>query len=377
MIDNSRTRRTLRPPKRLCAALLAAGLLAAGLLAAGCGGEEAGAQGEEAETRQDAKVGENASVADVSPVAEVARKIEPSVVQVNVSSIQTSPYGPQEAQGLGSGVIYREDGYIVTNNHVVEGADTVNVAFADGSVEKGEVVGGDPYTDIAVVKVDRGGLPAAGFGDSGDLVVGQLAVAAGSPSGFQSTVTAGVISGLNREIPPEITGGSQQTALVDLIQTDAAISPGSSGGALVDRNGDVVGINAAYLPPAQTGAVNLGFAIPSATATDVADQIIEDGRAEHPYVGVSLVDLTPEAARRFDASVESGAIVTGVDPDGPASDAGIEPGGIVTAVEGEKITNTGDLLAALRGYDPGDSVELTVAGNGEAREFTVELEEKG
>jgi len=371
MIDNSRTRRTLRPPKRLCAALLAAGLLAAG-----CGGEVAGAQGEEAETRQDAKVGENASVADVSPVAEVARKIEPSVVQVNVSSIQTSQYGPQEAQGLGSGVIYREDGYIVTNNHVVEGADTVNVAFADGSVEKGEVVGGDPYTDIAVVKVDRGGLPAAEFGDSGDLVVGQLAVAAGSPSGFQSTVTAGVISGLNREIPPEITGGSQQTALVDLIQTDAAISPGSSGGALVDRNGDVVGINAAYLPPAQTGAVNLGFAIPSATATDVADQIIEDGRAEHPYVGVSLVDLTPEAARQFDASVESGAIVTGVDPDGPASDAGIGPGGVVTAVEGAKITSTGGLLAALRDYNPGDSVELTVAGNGEAREFTLELEEK-
>ena len=370
MTDNSIKRRTLRPPKRLGVALLAAGLLAAG-----CGGEEAGAQGEEAGTRQDAKAGRNAPAAAVSPVADVAREIEPSVVQVNVSSIQTSPYGPQEAQGLGSGVIYREDGYVVTNNHVVEGADTVNVAFADGSVETGEVVGGDPYTDIAVVKVDREGLPAAKFGDSRDLVVGQLAVAAGSPSGFQSTVTSGIISGLNREIPPEITGGPQQSALVDLIQTDAAISPGSSGGALVDQNGDVVGINVAYLPPAQTGAVNLGFAIPSATAREVADAIIEDGRAEHPYVGVSLADLTPEAARRFGASVESGAIVTGLDPDGPASDAGIEPGGVVTAVEGEKVTGTGDLLAVLRGYDPGEPVELTVAGEGEARGFTVELEE--
>ena len=344
-------------------------VLAAGLLAAGCAGGGAGAQEEDA-------AGQEVPAGDVSPVAEVARRIEPSVVQVNVSSIQTSPYGPQEAEGLGSGVVYREDGYIITNNHVIDGADTVNVAFADGSVEKGEVVGGDPYTDIAVVKVGRGDLPEAEFDDSGDLVVGQLAVAAGSPSGFQSTVTSGIISGLNREIPPEITGGFQQSALVDLVQTDAAISPGSSGGALVDRTGSVIGINVAYLPPAQTGAVNLGFAIPSATATDVADAIIEDGRAEHPYVGVSLVDLTPEIARRFDVSVESGAIVTGVDPDGPASDAGIEPGGVVTAVEGEKVTSSGDLLAALRGYDPGDAVELTVAGDGEAREFTVELEER-
>ena len=365
MRRNFAVRGVPRPRKRLGAILLVAGLLTAGCESA---------QGETGQGGRAAA--EDPPAADVSPVAEVARRIEPSVVQVNVSSIQTSPYGPREAQGLGSGVIYREDGYLITNNHVVAGADTVNVAFADGSVEKGQVVGGDPYTDIAVVEVDRGNLPAAEFGDSGDLVVGQLAVAAGSPSGFQSTVTAGVVSGLNREIPPEITGGPQQSALVDLVQTDAAISPGSSGGALVDRNAEVIGINAAYLPPAQTGAVDLGFAIPSATATDVADAIIEDGTAEHPYLGVSLVDLTPEIARRFDASVESGAIVTGVDPDGPASDAGIEPGGVVTAVEGEKVTSSGDLLAALRRFDPGEPVEITVAGDGNAREFTVELEER-
>ena len=345
------------------------------LLAAGCAADEE--DGRRASERDEEAAAETASSEEaVWPVAEVARRVESSVVQVKVSSIRTSPYGPREARGLGSGVIYREDGYIITNNHVVAGADTVNVAFADGSVETGEVVGGDPYTDIAVVKVDRGNLPAAEFGDSRDLVVGQLAVAAGSPSGFQSTVTAGVISGLNREIPPEITGGPQQTALVDLIQTDAAISPGSSGGALVDRNAEVIGINVAYLPPAQTGAVDLGFAIPTSTATDVADQIIEGGRAEHPYVGVSLVDLTPEIARRFDNSVESGAIITGVDPGGPASDAGINRGGVITAVEDKEITSTGDLLAALRRYDPGDSVEITVARAGNAREFTLQLEEK-
>ena len=252
---------------------LAAGLMSAGVLATGCGSSEA-SQAPSQEVRGEAPAANTAS----NPVPEVAREIEPSVVQVNVSSIQTTPYGPQEAEGLGSGVIYRKDGHIITNAHVVEGARTVNVAFADGSVETGSVVGSDPYTDIAVVKVDRNNLPAADFGN-GDLDLGQLAVAVGSPSGFQSTVTAGVISGLNREVPPEITGGSQETALVDLIQTDAAISPGSSGGALVDRNADVIGINVAYLPPAQTGAVNIAFDIPASTATDVADQLIESGRA--------------------------------------------------------------------------------------------------
>ena len=348
---------------------LAAGLMSAGVLATGCGSSEA-SQAPSQEVRGEAPAANTAS----NPVPEVAREIEPSVVQVNVSSIQTTPYGPQEAEGLGSGVIYRKDGHIITNAHVVEGARTVNVAFADGSVETGSVVGSDPYTDIAVVKVDRNNLPAADFGN-GDLDLGQLALAVGSPSGFQSTVTAGVISGLNREVPPEITGGSQETALVDLIQTDAAISPGSSGGALVDRNADVIGINVAYLPPAQTGAVNIAFAIPASTATDVADQIIESGRAKHPYLGVSLVDLTPEAARQLGASVESGVIATAVDPGGPASDAGVEPGGVITAVGGEKVTSTGDLLSALRRFDPNEPVEITVARDGNARGFTVDLEE--
>lgn len=355
--------------KRRLVVPLAAGLLTAGLLTVGCESSEA-SQEPPQEDRGEAPAAGAASY----PVPEVAREIEPSVVQVNVSSIQTTPYGPQEAEGLGSGVIYRENGHIITNAHVVEGVRTVNVAFADGSVETGRVVGADPYTDIAVVKVDRTNLPAADFG-GGDLDLGQLAVAVGSPSGFQSTVTTGVVSGLNREVPPEITGGSQETALVDLIQTDAAISPGSSGGALVDRNANIVGINVAYLPPAQTGAVNIAFAIPARTATEVADQIIESGRAEHPYLGVSLVDLTPEAARELGASVESGAIVTNVDPGGPAAEAGLRPGSVITAVGGEKVTNTGDVLSALRRFDPNEPVEITVAGDGNAREITVDLEE--
>jgi serine protease Do len=367
------SKNALRKPPKL---LVALAVLA--LLVVGCSAEEEGARADDPQGNEDPAAESSVDENAVWPVAEVAARVEPSVVQVNVEAIQTTPFGTQEAQGLGSGVIYREDGYIITNNHVVEGAGEVNVAFADGSVETGEVVGTDPYTDIAVVKVDRNNLPAAEFGDTGNLLVGQLAVAIGSPSGFQSTVTSGVISGLNREVPAQFTGGRQENALVDLIQTDAAISPGSSGGALVDKNARVVGINVAYLPQTQSGAPiqGLGFAIPSETATDVADQIIDTGTAEHPYIGVSLTNLTPEVARRFDISVESGAIVTAVEPSGPAAEAGIEPGGVITAIDGEQVTNSGDLLAALRGYQPGDSVEMTVAGDGEAREYTVELGER-
>src|SRR5215212_5648228 len=221
------------------------------------------------------------------PVAKVASVLSPSVVQINVSGIQETPLGAQKEEGIGSGVIYRSDGYIITNNHVVEGSRNVEVAFADGSTEKGQVVGTDPTTDIAVVKVDRTNLPAASFSGK-DPIVGQMAVAVGSPSGFESTVTSGIVSGTGREVPAEITGGQQESSLVDLIQTDAAISPGNSGGALSNREGQVIGINVAYLPPQQTGAENIGFAIPSETAVSAADQLIENGRATHPYLGISL-----------------------------------------------------------------------------------------
>lgn len=356
-----------------------AGLTSLLLLSAGCAGAE-GSQDKGVEENGGGNVASGAqpgvAAGDGRPVEAVAAELGPSVVQVNVEAVQTTPRGPQEGRGLGSGVIYREDGYIITNSHVVQNATEVNVAFADGSVEEGEVVGADPFTDVAVVRVDRDGLPAAEFGDSGELVLGELAVAVGSPSGFQSTVTAGVMSGLNREVPAEITGGRQESALVDLIQTDAAISPGSSGGALANADGEVIGINVAHLPPAQTGAVNIGFAIPSETATSVADQIIETGEADHPYLGVSLTNLTPETARRFGIAVESGALVTNVDPQGPAAEAGIEPRNVITAVGDEGVETSGDLLSTLREYNPSNMVEVTVAGGGEAREVTVELGER-
>src|ERR687897_1562014 len=309
------------------------------------------------------------------PVARVASVLSPSVVQINVSGVKETPYGAQKEEGLGSGVIYRSDGYIITNNHVVEGSRDVEVAFADGTTEHGEVVGTGPTTDIAVVSVDRNGLPAASFA-SGDPVVGQMAVAVGSPSGFESTVTSGIISGTGREIPAQITGGSQQTSLVDLVQTDAAISPGNSGGALADRESRVIGVNVAYLPPAETGAENIGFAIPSETAVSVADQLIENGEAVHPYLGVYLSDLTPETASKFGGSVDAGALVEKVEPGSPAAAAGIQRGDIVTAAGSEEVRSSGDLLSALRNYMPGDTVRLTVLRNGEETTLQINLAER-
>jgi serine protease Do len=309
------------------------------------------------------------------PMARVASVLSPSVVQINVSGIEQTPFGAQKQEGLGSGVIYRSDGYIITNNHVVEGSRDVEVAFADGTTERGEVVGTDPTTDIALVSVDRNDLPAADFA-SGDPIVGQTAVAVGSPSGFESTVTSGIISGTGREVPAEYTGGTQAPSLVDLIQTDAAISPGNSGGALADREGRVMGINVAYLPPAETGAENIGFAIPSATAVSVADQLIEDGEAVHPYVGVYLSDLTQQTASKFGSPVDSGALIEEVEPGSPADDAGIHRGDIVTAAGSEEVRSSGDLLSALRDYMPGDTVELKVLRNGEKTTLQVNLAER-
>jgi serine protease Do len=308
------------------------------------------------------------------PVAKVASVLSPSVVQINVSGVQQTPFGTQREEGIGSGVIYRPDGYIITNNHVVEGSRDVEVAFADGSTESGQVVGTDPTTDIAVVEVDRDDLPAASFAGT-DPIVGQTAVAAGSPSGFESTVTSGIVSGTGREVPAEYTGGRQESSLVDLIQTDAAISPGNSGGALANRDGRVIGINVAYLPPGETGAENIGFAIPSSTASSVADQIIESGEATHPYLGVYLSDLTRETARRFGSPVDSGALVEEVEPGGPADNAGVRRGDVVTAAGREEIRSSGDLISALRSYQPGDAVDLTVLRNGEETTLQVNLAE--
>ncbi len=365
---------------RACAALLAT-LLGAGLLV-GCSQEQPAPQKDNAAkaspeaTLQTSSPSSSRIPAD-EPVARVAAEVGPSVVQVNVRAVQRTPLGTQRGEGIGSGVIYRPDGYIITNNHVVEDATGVNVSFADGTTERASVVGTDPNTEIAVLTVNRDNLPAASFDTRDTPIVGQLAVAIGSPSGFESTVTSGIVSGVGREFPPELTGGgSEAQALVDLIQTDAAISPGNSGGALADRDGRIIGINVAYLPPAQTGAENLGFAIPSDTAVSVADQLIDTGRVSTAYLGVLTTDLSPEDAARFDLPVDSGALVEQVVPGSAAAAAGVRKGDIITALGDARVEGYGDLLGALRDHEPGDRVTLTVFRNGDETNLEVTLGEK-
>jgi serine protease Do len=353
--------------------------LAAGMLA-GCSQRQPASQGNNADNAAEASTRASSRapshVPADEPVALVASKVGPSVVQVNVRAVQKTPFGTQKGEGIGSGVIYRPEGYIITNNHVVEDATGVNVAFADGTTERASVVGTDPNTEIAVLKVNRDDLPAATF-EENTPVVGQLAVAIGSPSGFESTVTSGIVSGVGREFPPELTRGtSAARALVDLIQTDAAISPGNSGGALADRAGRIIGINVAYLPPAETGAENLGFAIPSDTAVSVADQLIDTGKVSTAYLGVLTTDLSPEDASNFDLPVDSGALVEQVVPGSGAADAGVRKGDIITALGDAKVERYGDLLGALRDYAPGDTVTLTVFRDGKEKNLQVTLGEK-
>ena len=292
-------------------------------------------------------------------IPDLVDEVQPSVVAVALSN------------GEGSGVIWSADGIVVTNNHVVEGASRVEVVFANGSRAEGRVRATDPATDLAIVDVDATSLPEARF--SNDLPrVGELAVALGNPLGFENTVTAGIVSGLHRAIPAT---GEDAQALVDLIQTDAAISPGNSGGALVNRDGEVIGINLAYIPP-EAGAVAIGFAVPSSTVTDVVRQLLEDGEAEHAFLGVRPAELTPQVAERFGIETRRGVLVASVVEGSGAEDAGIEAGDVIVAVDGTPLRRVEDLLAVLRARAPGDRVTLTIARDGDEREVEVELSDR-
>jgi S1-C subfamily serine protease len=274
-------------------------------------------------------------------IPEVVDAVEPSVVTIFTGG------------GLGSGVIYQADGVIITNEHVVRGADAVQVGFADGQRVRGRVIAADPVVDIAVVQAERDGLPAAEFATELPEV-GETAVVIGSPLGFEHTVTSGIISALHREIP-----GSAATSqsLVDLIQTDAAISPGNSGGAVVNLEGQIIGISEAYIPPS-AGAVALGFAIPAGTATSVADQLLEDGTASHAFAGLVPGPITPQIAEQLGLSQTEGVVVLSVVDGGPSDDAGLRPGDVLVRVDDEDIRSPEDLLGVLRRHEPGDTVTV-------------------
>lgn len=305
-------------------------------------------------------------------VISVARKVKPSVVFIRTQGVVATPFHEGlKVPGEGSGVIYRSDGYILTNDHVVRDVTEINVILASGEELKGRVIGTDPETDVAVIKVNKTGLPAAVLGSTKNLEVGELAVAIGAPFGFQFTVTEGVISALHRNVSDSETGRTY----TDLIQTDAAINPGNSGGALANGLGQVVGINSLIISTSG-GSEGLGFAIPMDLARSIADQLIEEGKASHPYIGILGQTVDEDVARRFGLVVQKGAMITDVVESSPSSKAGLAQGDIIVEFDGSKIDSMEELIAAIRSKRVGDKVKVSYLRGKERRTAELTLEEK-
>ncbi|MCG2795879.1 MAG: trypsin-like peptidase domain-containing protein [Actinomycetia bacterium] len=308
-------------------------------------------------------------------VADIAVKVTPSIVNIDIRTAPQRGFffdmGPQE--GTGSGVIYKEDGYVITNNHVIQNAQEITVRLSSGQEITGTKVGADPDTDIAVVKIDKAGLPTLTLGDSDKLVVGELCVAVGSPFGFEQSVTAGIISALNRNISADSQDGV--TVLTDLIQTDAAINPGNSGGALCDSSARLIGINA-IIASAAGGSEGVGFAIPINTAQKVADDIIAGRPVSHPYIGILGQTVTDTIAEQYDLPVSDGAYITRAVPEGPADKAGIKSGDIIVEIDGKPVKGMDEIISEVRGRSVGDTVSLTYYDGNEKKKADVTLEEK-
>lgn len=308
------------------------------------------------------------------PVVQVVERMGPVTVKIetvrDVLVDQFFFYQVQQQKGVGSGVIYREDGYILTNNHVVQDADEIVVRLPQGHSYRGEVVGRDPLSDLAVLKVDAADLPVAVIGDSNALRVGQSVIAIGNPLGQDQTVTTGVISALNRDL---LVDPENNRYLEGMIQTDAAINPGNSGGPLLNQNGEVIGINTAIIQQAQ----GIGFAIPIATATTVADQIIEHGRPLR--LGILGGSLTPALAASIreqaglELAVERGAFITRVLPDTSAAEVGLAQGDVITAVNGEEIAGMRELRDAVQRAGFGGKLNLTYFRGRDQRQVEVTL----
>jgi len=281
------------------------------------------------------------------------------------------PQQPQLERGVGSGVIISPDGYIVTNNHVVDGAVSVKVTLNDRRVMDARVIGTDKLTDLAVIKVDAHNLPSLNWGDSASLHPGQTVLAFGSPFGyFQDSVTRGIVSAVNRQNPysddARKPGG--------YIQTDAAINPGNSGGALVNSRGELIGINTFII--SETGSfAGAGFAIPSQMAKNVADQLIARGKVEHGYLGVGIESVTPANASFFNLKDAAGAIVSNVTPDSPAAHAGIQHGDVITELNGHKVDDSGALQIAVSQVAPGTTIQLGIVRNGTPMQVSVKVGE--
>lgn len=307
----------------------------------------------------------------VCQVTQVAKDVLPSVVTISAKGTASG--------GTGSGEVIKSNGYILTNNHVIAPAANggqLEVLFSDGKSVPATLVGRDPLTDVAVIKVAESGLPAIPIGKSGTLAVGQPVVVLGAPLGLTSTVTSGIVSALNRTI--QVPGENSQSALLlNAIQTDAAINPGNSGGAMVNCAGQFVGIpSAGATVPSSSGessggSIGLGFAIPSDYALALADEIISTGGVSHAYFGISAIPISPEIAASSGAS--EGLFVVAADPAGPAFRAGLREGDIITTIDGQPATSTDQLVMLTLTKHPGDTVQLGYQRDGRQATATVTL----
>lgn len=307
-----------------------------------------------------------------------AKKASPAVVSINTSkAARRNPrsddpwfrffFGDQGADqpqvGLGSGVIVSTDGYILTNNHVVEGADEIDVTLNDSRHARGKVIGTDPDTDLAVLKIELDKLPVVVLGNSDNLQVGDQVLAIGNPFGVGQTVTSGIVSALGRNQLGINT-------FENFIQTDAAINPGNSGGALVDVNGNLEGINTAIYSRSG-GSMGIGFAIPVSTAKQVLEDIVKEGKVTRGWIGVEPNNLSPELAETFGVKANKGVIITGVLQNGPAARAGIRPGDVITGVGEKSVDNVQELLTAVAGLKPGDAARFALQRGKDKMELDV------
>ena len=271
----------------------------------------------------------------------------------------------RRASSLGSGVIVSPEGYILTNHHVIAAADEIEIALADGRKAKGRVIGSDPETDLAVVRVDMEGLPTMTFGHSDDARVGDIVLAIGNPFGVGQTVTMGIISALGR------THMGINT-FENFIQTDAAINPGNSGGALVDTAGNMIGINTAIVSRTG-GSLGIGFAITASVAKQVMEQIIQTGSVTRGWIGVEVQDLTPELAESFKRPNTNGALIAGVLKGGPADQAGVKPGDILVAVDGKTVTDSSVMLDLIAALPPGKAATILVMRNQTEKSVKIDV----
>jgi len=301
-------------------------------------------------------------------IVKAVEKLSGSVVSIDsVRLARDYRFGVVPLEGQASGVIIDSTGYIVTNNHVIDGAAKVQVTLKDGRTFVGEVVGTDPATDVALVRVDGVNLPVANLGDSESLKAGQIVLAIGNALGLPGgpTVSMGVIGALGRPLP------GTDFVLEGFIQTDAAINPGNSGGPLADLGGNVIGINTAMIPFAQ----GVGFAIPTHTVNRVVEQIIRHGRVVRPFLGISGVDMNPAIARRFNLPVDSGVLLADVGRDTPAYEGGLRSGDIIFRVGDQEVKQMRDLVLSLSGVSVGNVLRIRFVRGGREYDTSVRLVE--